>query len=151
MRIDLDPLDHPAIAALLQEHLDDMHRISPPGSVHALDLDRLRAPGITFWSAWESGALLGCAALKQLDASHAEIKSMRTANVHRGKGVGTALLEHVLGEASRRGYCRLSLETGSMDAFAQARRMYARHGFAPCPPFEGYVEDPYSVFMSRAL
>lgn len=151
MHIRPDPLTSPEIAALLQEHLDEMHLHSPPESVHALDLARLRAPGIRFWSAWQDEALLGCVALKELDPGHGEIKSMRTARAHQSKGVGTALLRHVLAEAARRGYRRLSLETGSMAAFLPARTLYARHGFESCGPFADYAEDPHSVFMTRVL
>ena len=146
-----DDLRGADVVALLQEHLDDMHRHSPPESVHALDLDKLRRPEITGWVAREGGPLLGCGALKQLDARHGEIKSMRTANAHRGRGVGARLLEHVLAEARRRGYARLSLETGTPAAFDAARRLYARYGFAECGPFGDYVPDPYSTFMTLEL
>lgn len=151
MQIRLDPLTGPEIAALLKEHLDDMYRHSPPESVHALDLDRLRAPGVTFWSAWQGGTLMGCVAMKELDPTHGEIKSMRTAAAHQRKGVAKSLMEHVLAQAQQRGYARLSLETGSMAAFLPARELYARFGFEPCGPFADYVEDPNSVFMTRAL
>jgi putative acetyltransferase len=151
MDIRIDPLTGPEIAGLLQEHLDDMARHSPPDSVHALDLGKLRRPGITFWSAWRDDALVGCAALRELDPGHGEIKSMRTAAAHVRTGVAAALLDHLLAEAARRGYRRLSLETGTPAAFAPARALYARFGFAPCGPFGDYVEDPYSVFMTRAV
>lgn len=147
----IDPLDSPEIAALLSEHLEDMYRISPPESVHALDLEKLRGPGIIFWSAWSSGVLAGCVALKQLDAGHGEIKSMRTATAQRRRGVGAALLEHVLEQARACGFRRLSLETGTQPEFAPARALYARYGFVPCRPFADYVEDPCSIFMTRAL
>jgi putative acetyltransferase len=119
--------------------------------VHALDLEGLRRPEITFWTAWENGELLGCGALKELDSEHGEIKSMRTAARHLRKGVARKLLEHIIAEAQRRCYTRLSLETGSMEAFEPARRLYAGFGFAYCAPFADYVEDPYSVFMTREL
>ncbi|NZA28245.1 GNAT family N-acetyltransferase [Luteimonas sp. SJ-92] len=151
LQIELDPLTGPEISGLLREHLRDVARHSPPESIHALDPDGLRGPGITFWSGWLDGTLAGCIALKQLDPEHGELKSMRTAAAHLRKGVAAALLRHVLGEARRRGYRRLSLETGSMAAFAPARALYAGFGFAPCGPFDGYVEDPYSVFMTRML
>jgi len=147
----IDPLDGPEIAALLSEHLEDMYRISPPESVHALDLEKLRAPGITFWSAWSGGVLAGCVALKKLDAGHGEIKSMRTAAGQRRRGVGAALLEHVLEQAHARGFRRLSLETGTQPEFAPARALYARYGFVPCGPFGDYAQDPCSTFMTRAL
>lgn len=151
LHIALDPLDGPQIAALLQAHLDEMHRISPPESVHALDLSRLRAPDITFWSAWEGDALLGCAALRELDAGHGEVKSMRTTPAARRRGVAAALLTQVMDEATRRGYRRLSLETGTQPEFAPARALYARFGFEPCGPFGDYRLDPCSTFMTRAI
>ena len=151
MQIVLDPLVRPQIAALLQAHLDDMHRISPPESVHALDLARLRAADVTFWSAWEGEALLGCAALRELDTGHGEVKSMRTAPEARRRGVAAALLTHLIDEARRRGYRRLSLETGSQPEFAPARALYARFGFVTCGPFGDYRPDPCSTFMTRAL
>lgn len=147
----IDPLDGPEIAALLGEHLQDMYRISPPESVHALDLEKLRGPGITFWSAWSGGVLAGCVALKELDAGHGEIKSMRTATAQRGRGVGAALLDHLLEQARVCGFRRLSLETGTQPEFAPARALYARYGFVPCGPFGDYAADPCSTFMTRAL
>lgn len=151
MQIRAGQLDHPQVIALLREHLQGMAELSPPESIHALDLDGLRRPEISFWSAWQGEDLLGVGALKQLDGEHGEIKSMRTAARHRRKGVAAAMLQHLLGEAERRAYRRLSLETGSMDGFAPARTLYARYGFEPCPPFADYVDDPNSVFMSKRL
>jgi putative acetyltransferase len=151
MDIRVDDLSGPEIAALLAEHLRSMYLHSPPESVHALGIAQLRAPDITMWTAWEDGELLGCAALKELDREHGEIKSMRTSSRHLRKGVATALLRHLLAEAKRRSYRRLSLETGSMAAFAPARELYARFGFQPCGSFADYVEDPNSVFMTRTL
>jgi putative acetyltransferase len=124
---------------------------SPPESTHVLDLDALRAPEIIFWSAWDGDSLLGCAALKALDSSHGEVKSMHTVARHRGRGVGLALLQHIVTEARSRGYRRLSLETGSMAAFAPARALYARFGFVECAPFGDYRLDPNSVFMTFGL
>lgn len=149
--IRVDDLRGPEIAALLQEHLDEMAQYSPPESIHALDLERLRRPEITFWTVWQSGELVGCGALRQLDATHGEIKSMRTASLHRRKGVAAAMLQHMLDEATRRGYRRLSLETGSPAPFLRARQLYTRFGFEYCAPFADYVEDTYSVFMTRTL
>jgi len=146
-----DDLSSPEIAALLQEHLRDMHELSPPESVHALDLDELRKPDITFWSVWSGDDLVGCGALKEMDKTQGEIKSMRTANKFRGKGAGKFMLRHIMDEARTRGYTRLSLETGSMDAFEPARRLYASHGFTICGPFGDYILDPHSVFMSIGL
>lgn len=144
-------LDHPAVIRLLQEHLQSMHLHSPPESIHALDLDALREPGISFWSVWQAQELLGCGALKQLDDTHGELKSMRTATRHLHKGVASLLLQHLLEEARRRSWRRLSLETGSMEAFAPARRLYASFGFEACGPFADYIDDPNSVFMTRGL
>lgn len=146
-----DDLQGPEIAGLLQRHLDHAARHSPRESIHALDLDRLRAPGIIFWSAWADGALLGCAALRELAADHGEIKSMHTAAEHRGKGVAARLVAHLLDEARARGYRRVSLETGTMEGFAAARALYARFGFRACPPFGDYREDPNSVCMALEL
>ena len=151
MRIELDDLTRPQIAALLDEHLQDMRRISPPESKHALDLDGLRKPDISFWTVWDGDALAGCGALKELDPAHGEIKSMRVAADRRGRGVGATVLTHIIDEAVRRGYRRLSLETGSMPFFAPAHRLYQRFGFEFCGPFGDYREDPYSVFMTRRL
>jgi len=151
MEIRLDDLSGPEIARLLQEHLQDMALHSPPESIHALDLDALRRPEISFWCAWDGQALLGCGAIKELDARHGEIKSMRTALAHRRKGVGARLLQHLLDEAGQRRYERVSLETGSMAAFAPAHKLYSSFGFERCGPFADYVEDPYSIFMSKRL
>jgi putative acetyltransferase len=151
MKIEIDDLSRPAIHALLEEHLQSMHSLGPPESVHALDLDGLRKPDVTFWSVWDDTVLLGVGALKELDARHGEIKSMRTANAHRRKGVGRAVLTHIIGVARARRYERLSLETGSMDAFKPAQKLYQSFGFVYCGPFGEYVEDAYSVFMTLRL
>jgi len=145
-----DPLA-PDVIALLEEHLVDMYATSPPESVHALDAARLAAPGMTFWTLRGDGAVLGCAALKEIDPEHGEIKSMRTAAAARRRGVAAHLLDHVLAEARYRGYRRLSLETGSQSFFAPARSLYASRGFTECGPFEGYQLDPNSVFMTLSL
>jgi len=149
MEIRLDDLRGPEIRALLEEHLRNMHEISPPESVHALDLQALRHPAITFWTAWSGAALMGCGALKQLDATHGEVKSMRTANAHRRTGVAAAILGRIVEEAQARRYRRLSLETGSQPEFLPARRLYESFGFTYGQPFADYVEDPNSVFMTR--
>lgn len=151
MEIKLDKIDDTAVITLLREHLADMHATSPPESVHALDLDGLRDPAVTFWVGWEGEAAIGCVALKELDPVHGEIKSMRTAAQARKRGVGSQLLEHVIGEAARRGYTRLSLETGSQAFFEPARRLYAKFGFEECYPFADYTLDPNSVFMTRDM
>jgi len=146
-----DDLRGPEIIAILQSHLDHVALHSPPESIHALDLDGLRAPDVTFWSVWQDAELVGCGALKELDPTHGEIKSMRTAAAHLRKGVGAAILAHMLDVARRRGYRRVSLETGGVEAFAPARALYARFGFEPCGPFADYVEDPFSVYMTLWL
>ncbi len=151
MNIKIDDLAGPEIHALLQEHLHSMTLHSPPESIHALDLDKLRKPDITFWTSWENDELQGCGAMKELDPQHAEIKSMRTATPHLRKGVAREMLAHILAEAALRGYKRVSLETGSADAFIPARKLYAQFGFDDCGPFADYVEDPYSVFMTRMI
>jgi len=151
MEIVIDDLEGPEIRALLQAHLDSMGLYSPPESIHALDIEALRKPEISFWTVWENGELLGCGALKELDAQHGEIKSMRTSSRHLRKGVAKALLTHILEEVRRRGYARLSLETGSHEAFSPARSLYAAFGFTYCEPFADYSLDPYSEFMTREL
>ena len=151
MEIKIDDLQHPAIHDLLNEHLQNMYELSPPESVHALDLEKLRAPNITFWTAWENDLLLGCGALKELDPKHGEIKSMRTPIAHRRKGAGRAILVHIVEAAKERGYERLSLETGTAEAFKPAQRLYESFGFTSCGPFGDYIEDPNSYFMTLLL
>lgn len=151
MRIEVDDLTRPEIQALLEEHLQSMHTLSPRESVHALALDGLRQPGITVWTAWDGGLLLGCGALKALGPRHGELKSMRTPAALRRRGAGRALLAHIVETAQARGYTRLSLETGAMPAFDPARRLYESFGFSACGPFGDYREDPNSVFMTLRL
>jgi putative acetyltransferase len=151
VRIRLDDLSSPQVHALLQEHLDQMLQKSPRESVHALDVAALRQPDISFWTVWGGSELLGCGALKRLGSSHGEIKSMRTASAHLRKGVGRAVLDHIVHEARARGYRRLSLETGSLSAFEPARRLYEAFGFAYCAPFADYRIDPHSVYMTLEL
>ena len=151
MEIRVDDLTHPEVIALLEEHLRCMTEVSPPESRHALDIDALQKPGITFWSIWDGSELAGCAALKELDSQHGEIKSMRTAASHQRRGVASQMLRHLIAEAQHRGYRRLSLETGSMEYFEPARRLYASFGFADCLPFGSYQEDPNSMFMTKEL
>ena len=151
MEIRLDDVRGAAVCGLIREHLQSMTLHSPPESIHALGLEALRQPEITFWSVWQDADLLGCGALKELDARHGEIKSMRTVSRHLRRGVAARLMEHIVEEAKRRSYRRLSLETGSMEAFAPARNLYQRYGFKLCGPFADYVEDPHSVFMTREL
>ena len=159
MRILEGRLDDPRVVALLETHLRRARAETAPGSAHALDLSGLRAPDVTFWSAWEGEgegegereALLGVGALKRLSADHGEIKSMHVAEAVRGRGVGGAILRHIVDEARARGMTRVSLETGSWRWFAPARALYARHGFVECGPFGDYREDPNSVFMTLEL
>ena len=151
LQIREDDLTGKEIAHLLRGHLENMIEITPPESVHALDLEELRAPDITFWSAWEGTELLGCGALKKLDSRSGEVKSMRTAEAHRGRSVASRILEHIIDEAKRRGYDHLRLETGAMPEFAPARAFYLRHGFESCGPFAEYTADPNSVFMTKKL
>jgi putative acetyltransferase len=151
MQLESDDLSRPAVHALLEEHLRSRFQLSPPQSVHALDLDRLRKPEITFWTAWDGPLLLGCGALKALDDRHGEVKSMRTPDARRRQGVGRAILTHIIEVARARSYERLSLETGSMAGFLPAQRLYASFGFEFCGPFADYREDPNSVFMSLRL
>ena len=159
LRLAEDDLTGSGIAALLRLHLDEMHQWSPPESVHAMPIERLRAADVTFWSAWDQDArdddgaerLAGCGALKHLDPAHGELKSMRAHPDYRGRGVGKAILHHLLDQARARGYARVSLETGRPEPFLPARRLYESHGFAECPPFGDYVSDDFSICMSRAL
>ena len=151
MRIVVDDLSGPAIAAFLAEHVEEMRSITPLESKHALDLDGLRTPEITFWTVLDEDAVVGCGAVKRLDASHAELKSMRTARARKRSGIGSMLLEHILDEATRMGFARISLETGSAEFFQPARTLYQKYGFAYCEPFADYKLDPHSVFMTRPL
>ena len=151
IQIRVDDLAGREVRALLDEHLRSMHRHSPPESVHALNLADLLRAEITFWTAWSDAGLVGCGALKELDPRHGEIKSMRTVAAHRRNGVGRAMLQHIIADARRRAYVRLSLETGSMGAFEPARRLYESFGFTYCSPFADYTEDPNSVFLTRTL
>ena len=150
-RIIEDDLSGAAVAALLQLHLDEMHQWSPPESVHAMPIVRLRRPDVTFYSAWQDNRLAACGALKQLDPAHGELKSMRAHPDFRGRGAGRAVLDHLLRQARVRGYTRVSLETGRPEQFAPARMLYEANGFAECPPFAGYVSDPFSICMTREL
>jgi len=136
---------------LLRVHLTNSRAQTAPGSAHALDVAGLQAPGISFWTIWDDDTLLGCGALKRLTADHGEVKSMHTAQAARRKGIGSAMLLHIIASARARRMSRLSLETGSWDYFAPARAFYARHGFVDCAPFADYVLDPNSVFMTLEL
>ncbi|AGQ96944.1 MULTISPECIES: GNAT family N-acetyltransferase [Vibrio] len=151
MRIEIDNLERPQVIALLEEHLQDMYATSPPESVHALDVSKLKLPSITFWTGWDGEQLLGCVAMSQLEDGHAELKSMRTTPSARKQGVASRLLNHVIEQAKHQGIQRLSLETGSMAFFEPAHRLYEKHGFVYCEPFGDYQPDPNSRFMTLAL
>ena len=151
LRIIEDDLTGTQIAALLRLHLAEMHGWSPPQSVHAMPIERLRAHDVTFYSAWYGDALARCGALKQIDAHHGELKSMRAHPDYRGNGVGRAILDHLLAEARARGYTRVSLETGRPAPFLPARRLYEANGFTECPPFGNYAADDFSICMTRLL
>jgi len=151
LQIKLDDLRGPEIAVLLTEHLQCMAQVSPPESIHALDLDRLRQPDITFWTAWDGSQLAGCGALKQIDPTHGEVKSMRTAKTHLRRGVAAQILDQIMTEARRRGYQRLSLETGANSYFEPAHHLYRKAGFRECPAFTGYKPDHNSLFFTREL
>lgn len=151
MDIKIDDLSGIKIRALLQEHLLGMAENTPSESIHALDLEALKSPEIILWTAWEGMELLGCGALKELNNEHAEIKSMRTAKQHLRKGVASRMVQHIIDQANKQGYKRLSLETGSQDSFKPARELYSSFGFKYCEPFIGYKEDPNSVFMALYL
>ena len=151
VRIELDDPGRDDVRALLERHLAFAHEHSPPEDVHALDLDGLRAPEVSFYSVRVDGALVGVGALKELDATHGELKSMHTAMEVRGRGVGRAMVDHLLAEARRRGYRRVSLETGSNEPFVPARSLYQRVGFVECEPFADYELSDFSTFMTLDL
>ncbi|MFE1176715.1 GNAT family N-acetyltransferase [Streptomyces sp. NPDC058773] len=151
MRIAVDNLSGPQIVQFLADHVQQMRSITPVESKHALGLEGLRRPEVTFWSAMEGDAVVGCGAIARLDASHAELKSMRTAPARTRGGVASQLLGHILTEAQALGFTRLSLETGAADFFLPARKLYEKFGFDYCAPFADYRPDPNSVFMTKAL
>src|ERR1700744_437863 len=151
MEIVIDDLTGPQIAAFLAEHVQEMLSVTPVESKHALDLDSLRRPEITFWSVLDAGAVVGCGAIKRLDPAHAEVKSMRTSSARKRSGIASQLLGHIITEARRMGYTRRRLETGSAGFFLPARRLYAKFGFEYCGPFGDYRADPNSVFLTRTL
>ncbi len=156
MQIVPGDLDHPAIIDLLKFHLDTNIAVTPPGSVHALDLDGLKVPEIAFFAGWEKNDLLVIGAVKEIASEadgrrHGEIKSMRTVEARRGNGIGAQMLDHLIAHASDKGMERLSLETGSFDYFEPARKLYEKRGFTECEPFGDYTLDPNSVFMTKVL
>ncbi len=151
LRITEGGLDDGQVIAMLKFHFETNISVTPKGSAHVFDLSRLKAPDISFWSAWDGDTLMGVGALKRINASDGEIKSMHTLKTARRSGVGAAMLQHIMTEARKMGLSRLYLETGSFDFFAPARALYARHGFTECAPFEGYKPDPNSTFMMREI
>jgi putative acetyltransferase len=151
LRIEIDDLSRPQVLALLEEHLRNMYELTPAEYVFAFDASKLRAPGITFWTAWQDEALLGCAALKQLSPREGEIKSMRTPASRRRHGAGRALLAHIVKTARERGYRALFLETGCQPEFVPAHTLYRSVGFRDCGPFGDYKDNGNSVFMSLQL
>lgn len=151
MRIIAGDLDDPHVRALLEHHVATARAETAPGSAHALDVESLKTPDVSFWAAWDGDALLAVGALKRLSNAHGEVKSMHTAQARRRKGVGTAILLHIVDAARAMGLSRLRLETGSWPYFLPARALYKRHGFVECPPFGDYVPDPNSVFMTLDL
>lgn len=151
MQIVPGDLDHPAVIDLLKYHLETNIAVTPPGSVHALDLDALKVPEVSFFAGWDQDQLLVIGAVKKIEPAHGEIKSMRTVEAHRAKGLGAQMLDHIITHARQNGMARLSLETGAFDYFAPARKLYAKRGFEQCPPFAGYTLDPNSTFMTKVL
>jgi len=151
IRIVEDDLSGDAVRALLRYHLEQMHANSPPGSVFAFDIDRLRASDVTFWSAWNGASVAGFGALKALGGEAGEIKSMRTSPEFLRQGVAAALLDHIIGVARARGYVRLSLETGSGSAFEPALALYRRRGFADGDAFGEYTRSDFNQFLHLTL
>lgn len=151
MEIRIDTLEDGKVLGLLEEHRQEMFHYSPPDCVHALDTTALRQSDLTLWSAWIDGSLAGCGALKELDPTHGEIKSLRTARTHFRQGVAADLLTHILAAAKQRGYTRVSLETGTPEAFVPAHRLYEKFGFRICPPFGEYRSGPFSICMTKPL
>jgi putative acetyltransferase len=151
MRIVPGDFGDPRVIALLQSHLARARAETAPGSAHALDVTALQSADISFWTIWDDDVLLGCGALKRLSADHGEVKSMHTLEPERRKGIGSAMLRHIVAAARAQAISRLSLETGSWGYFGPAQALYRKHGFVDCPPFGDYVADPNSVFMSLDL
>ena len=151
LEIKIDDLSDGAIDTLLQEHLEEMHKHSPADSIHALDSDSLTDTSITFWSARIDNELAACGALKEIDSGNAEIKSMKTSSLHLRKGLGKKILNHILTEANSREYSRVSLETGTSEAFLPARTLYEQFGFQECGPFADYRLDVHSTYYRKEL
>jgi putative acetyltransferase len=147
----LDDLSTEPVRELVERHLAGMHEQSPPESVHAFDIEKLRGPGVRFWTAWSGDELAGCGALTDLGGARGELKSMRVVDAFLGQGVGRAMLEHLMADARALGMRSLWLETGSAEAFTPALRLYESAGFRRCGPFDDYVEDPFSLYLTREL
>jgi putative acetyltransferase len=150
-QISIEDPRSPDVVALLETHLEFARAASPPEDVHALDVTGLLSPDVTFFTLRDDGTLLGVGALREIDPTHGEIKSMHTSEIARGNGVGRAMLDHLLDTARARGYERVSLETGTMEEFAAARALYTKAGFEVCPPFADYFDSPHSVCMTLEL
>ena len=151
MEILIDDLSDGAIIKLLSSHLREMHKYSPPESIHALDVGSLKEPGITFWGARVDGNLVGCGALKELSSSCGEVKSMKTEESFLRSGIAAKILEQIITEADHRSYTELKLETGSNKAFIPAITLYEKFGFKECGPFGEYKLDPYSKFFIKPM
>ena len=151
MKIIVDDLTSPEIAAFLEEHIEEMREVTPPQSKHALDLPGLQKPEVTFWTMMDGDVIAATGVMKAFDAEHAEVKSMRTRPTLKRQGIATTMLQHIISEARKRGFKRLSLETGSFEFFAPARALYEKNGFGYCGPFGDYEEDPNSVYMTLKL
>lgn len=151
MKIKIDNLEDEKVKKLLLEHHNEMLKHSPAESVHALDITSLKATNITFWTAWIDDELAGFCALKKLNDPHAELKSMRTSSRFLRKGVAAELLNHLLLAARKSKFTRVSLETGTTDAFIPAQKLYKRFGFIECKPFSSYQDDPYSMFLTKTF
>lgn len=149
--IEQDNLSRPQVAVLLQAHLDFAGEHTPAGSGHALDVEALKRPELTFWTAWRDDELLGCIALADLGQGHGEIKSMHTAKAHRGQGIARKLVQYVIDMARQRNMTRISLETGRSEGFKPSRLLYESMGFEPCEPFGAYAADPFSYCMTRGI
>ena len=151
IEIKLDDLSGDSIKKLLQTHLTNAALHSPQDAIFALDLEALKAPEISFWSVWQNEEILACGAIKMLDKEHAEIKSMHTLEKARGKGIGNQLVNHIIQQARAKNIKRLSLETGTADAYFPAHRLYKRHGFQECPAFSDYQESIHSLYMTKSI
>jgi putative acetyltransferase len=143
--------DHPEVNELLKKHFAELRDASPEGSAHVLDIPGLKAPSIKFWSLWEQSQLIGCGALKFLDENHGEFKSIRVHDNFRRKGYGIKIINHLINEAKNLKIQKLSIETGSGDFFAPARKLFDNCGFEPCPPFAHYKEDINSLYLTKLL